>query len=237
MNPAQAASSDLDLMELQAEALYVHDAAGRLLRVNEPDGGPAPRLFLGRTLLGDVRRYRHDLPEATARELDRLLDAEPPASDLSVLPSAYERVRAVLAADAPIEDEWFGPAWRFPDELPDAGDAVLVGGRNAAVLEPYFGDELPLGADQVCAAVVVGGAAVSLCLSSRVTPRAHEAGLETVEAYRGRGYAVRAAAAWAAEVRRRGRIPLYGTSWENHASRAVARRLGLVPYGADLSLR
>jgi hypothetical protein len=36
-------------------------------------------------------------------------------------------------------------------------------------------------------------------------------------------------------VRRENRIPLYSTSWDNAASRGVARRLGLVLYGADLS--
>jgi len=89
---------------------------------------------------------------------------------------------------------------------------------------------------QPCHAVVRDGAAVSLCFSSRTTGDAAEAGLNTVEAFRRRGYATAVTAAWALAVRRSGRIPLYSTSWDNLASRAVARRLGLILYGADCSI-
>jgi predicted GNAT family acetyltransferase len=60
--------------------------------------------------------------------------------------------------------------------------------------------------------------------------------VETLEGYRGRGHAPAAVAAWARAVRATGRIPLYSTSWDNLASQAVARKLGLIPYGADFSL-
>jgi hypothetical protein len=31
-------------------------------------------------------------------------------------------------------------------------------------------------------------------------------------------------------------IPLYSTSWQNQASLALARKLGLIQYGADLHI-
>ena len=77
----------------------------------------------------------------------------------------------------------------------------------------------------------VGERAVSICGSARITSRAHEAGVETHPDFRGRGHAVKVVAAWARAVREDGRIPLYSTSWENEASRDVARKLGLVQYG------
>jgi hypothetical protein len=43
-------------------------------------------------------------------------------------------------------------------------------------------------------------------------------------------------AAWAQAVRASGRIPGYGTSWDNLASQTVARKLGLVPYGVSIGL-
>ncbi|MFP6625009.1 MAG: GNAT family N-acetyltransferase, partial [Myxococcota bacterium] len=60
-------------------------------------------------------------------------------------------------------------------------------------------------------------------------------GIETLSAYRGRGLAPRVAAAWGRALREQGGEPLYSTSWDNKASRAVARKLGLVPYGEDIS--
>ena len=84
-----------------------------------------------------------------------------------------------------------------------------------------------------CVAVVRGGAAVALCHSSRRSGVAAEAGVETLSAFRGRGYGAAVVAAWARAVRRESLLPLYSTSWDNAASRALARRLGLVPYAED----
>jgi predicted GNAT family acetyltransferase len=80
------------------------------------------------------------------------------------------------------------------------------------------------------------GMAVSVCCSVRVTDRAHEAGVETHPEFRGRGHATRAVAEWAAAVWQLRCVPLYSTSWENASSRALARRLGLVQFGADLHI-
>jgi hypothetical protein len=41
---------------------------------------------------------------------------------------------------------------------------------------------------------------------------------------------------WARVVQSLGAIPLHSTSWENSASQAVAKKLHLVPYGADLQV-
>lgn len=228
----------LDLLALQAEVLYTHDAAGRLLRVNEQDGDLAPRFFLGLTLAGNLWRCRHDLPPDLVRDLEHLAAEEPVAADLRDRPRNYDRIRALLGSHAPVTDAWHGPAYHFPDTslAPPAG-VVRVTAANGELLRPAFADLIPeLDWRQPCLAVVEGGAAVSVCFSSRNHPRAAEAGVETIEAARGRGHAARAVTGWAAAVRAEGRIPLYSTSWDNVASQGVARRLGLVLYGADLSL-
>jgi hypothetical protein len=74
---------------------------------------------------------------------------------------------------------------------------------------------------------------VAVCRSVRITPAAHEAGVETLSAFRGRGYAQDVVAGWARVVQSLGALPFYGTSWENTASQAVAKKWHLVPYGAD----
>ncbi|MEP6705207.1 MAG: GNAT family N-acetyltransferase, partial [Acidobacteriota bacterium] len=82
-------------------------------------------------------------------------------------------------------------------------------------------------------ALLENGRAVSVCRSVRVMPEAHEAGVETVAEFRGNGYVVEVALAWARLVQDAGAVPLYSTSWENTASQAVANKLNLDLFGAD----
>ena len=73
------------LMQVVAGALFTHDHAGRMLRVNEPDGDLAPRFFLGRTCKGHVWRFRQDVPEAVVREMNVLCKREPVLTDVESL--------------------------------------------------------------------------------------------------------------------------------------------------------
>jgi RimJ/RimL family protein N-acetyltransferase len=231
------AVTDLALMELHTAALYRHDASGRILTTNEPDGSRAPRLFLGRTTAGNVWRFRDDLPPDLVQRLGTILAAEPIATDLRQPPVGLAALRDLLGDHAPIDATWQGPAWSFPEEIAPPRHVNAFPPSPRAQLQkhfPYLTTELD--DCQPCLAVVRDGAAVSVCFSSRNTDHAAEAGLHTVEAFRGRGYAVAVTAAWALAVRRSGRIPLYSTAWDNLASQAVARRLGLILYGADCSI-
>ena len=244
MTPDSAiASSDWDLLQIHVSALYRHDDRQRLLAVNEPgnprpDDPPPPRLYFGRTQAGHLWRFRHDLPESTIAGLEAVLRGEPVTADLSQPPRCLPRLQAALMRDAPIAGTWSGPAWRFPDEIPASEhEVVRVTTANGDLVRPVF----PSLADdlswcQPCLAIVVDGRLASLCFSSRNTPIAAEAGVNTLEEFRGRGYAPAVVAAWARAVSAEGRIPLYSTSWDNLASRSVARKLGLVLYGADISM-
>ena len=138
-----------------------------------------------------------------------------------------------------IASSWSGPAYRFPDELPPAAVTRMTRSDLRLLrLMPWDLDETAREFERYepFMAVIEDGAAVSLCHSARLTDQAAEAGVETLKAYRGRGYATTVVAGWAYAIRATGRIPLYRTSWDNLASQAVARRLGLVQYGSDLSL-
>jgi hypothetical protein len=226
-----------ELMRLHLEALYTHDAHGRMVAVNVPGGGPAPRVFLGRTADGNVWRVRHDLPADVARSLGALcMDVIADAGRLGPLDcvAAFEEV---LARSAPIERVWTGPAFHFPARLEPTANTVAITSENRVMLEPHFGawlDDVPT--CQPFLGAVSDGQVVSVCASVRTTRAADEAGVETHPSYRRRGHAARAVAAWAAAVRAAGRIPLYSTSWGNTASQAVAARLALVQFGSDLHI-
>ncbi len=232
--------SDLHFLEIQVEALFTHDPDGRIRSTNEPGGGLAPRFFFGRTREGNLWRLRYDLPEHTVRRLEELAAGEPVHDDLRAEPRNLAAFQEVLREDGEIQSVYFGPAYRFPEELPIPITVTRITRSNLHLLR-RLGWDLEAFAQEFegrapIVAMLEDGAAVSLCFCARLTERAAEAGVETLEEYRGRGYAPAVAAAWAHAIRATGRIPLYSTSWANLASQAVARKLGLVQYGSDLSL-
>ena len=223
-----------ELMRFHVEAEFSHDSAGQLVRVNEPNGGLAPRFFLGLTSDGPVWWFRHDVEDDARSDLEAAIRADALTEVALDSPMSPARYHEILARSAAIQHTWLGPAFAFPADLPRT-DAILVTPDNARVLEPLLAPWLPdVTASAPLFAATVDGQAVSVCGSVRRTDFAHEAGVETVPDYRGRGYAAHVVTAWARAVREMGRVPLYSTSWKNEASRAVARKLGLIQFGNDL---
>ena len=232
--------SDLQLLQLQVDALFTHDQRGRICAVNEPDGDRAPRFFFARSKEGNIWRCRDDVPDETVRALDALAAEEPIGDDLRAEPRNLDAFLAALRLDRESASIECGPAYRFPDALPHPNNVRRITRADLHLLHAlvrdlddtarYFEEREPL------IAIIEDNHVVSLCYSARLTDQAAEAGVETLEAYRGRGYAPAVAAEWARSIRASGRIPLYSTSWDNLASQAVARRLRLVQYGTDSSL-
>jgi len=229
--------SALHLAEINVRTLFTHDAAGRLLATNEPRGRPAPRLFVVRTSSGVIWRARHDLPVAVVERLAAVIAGEPISDDLEGPVFCLPAVRAVLEDHGPVVGVDGGPEYCFPDHVEQVAGAVAVTSDNAHVLERWLPEWIPDVASELPIRVVlVDGWAVSICACARLPGRATHAGIETHAAFRGRGGAVIATAAWAAAMHERRVIPLYGTSWSNRASQRVAAKLGLLRYGASLSI-
>lgn len=230
--------NDQELMAAHVRALFTHDARSRLLFVNEPGGGPpAPRLFFGRTRQGNLWRFRADLPETLVGELEALCRDEPVGEEFCGPPRHRAAYVRLLEAHAPVRAMEAGPAYHFAECPEPARPPLALTEKDAAVLRGGFEDlvaELPDW--QPFHALLDGGRAVSVCRSVRITPEAHEAGVETLPDFRGRGYAKDVVAGWALRVRSLDAVPLYSTSWENTASRVVARKLRLVQYGADFHI-
>lgn len=221
-------------MELHVEALFSHDDAGRLTHVNDPIAAVAPRFFIGHTADGPVIRFRRGTASDVERELEAAALKAARVFDSPIDPSPY---RAILDRSSPSGPAWAGPAFTFPSSLPEHVEAFLVTPENSHVLESHLAPWIPdVTSCEPMIAVAVDGHAVAVCASVRRTRRAHEAGVETVAAFRRRGYAASAAAEWARAVREAGRVPLYSTSWENEASRGLARKLVLVQFGSDLHI-
>ena len=234
---AASHKTDLDWMCLQVEGLFTYDDAGRMGFVDEQDGGRAPRFFLGRTPAGNLWRFRDDLTPRTVADLTALCETEP-VVDTSQLSRHGDAYREVLEETAPIERAYAGPAYHFPEEIPvPSHQIVALSEANAGLLEADFPDWVE---DTRHRPLIFGllheGRVVSICASVRTTAEGHEAGVETLASERGRGFAPAVVAGWARAVRALGAEPIYGTGWENLASRAVARKLGLVMFGEDFHL-
>ncbi|MDW5596408.1 GNAT family N-acetyltransferase [Conexibacter stalactiti] len=227
-----------ELIALHVELLYRLDAGRRLVQTNEPDPQPAPRVFVGRTEDGVVVHPRHDLDPALAAEVVRLAGQLPRYPEGRGEAASYAPIEAAVAAAAPVVSRWHGLAYRFAEPSGDQHPEVIeIAGDRSALVGPFaeFQSEL----DEVAPffAVVRDGAVVSGCYSARLTGAGAEAGVDTLPAFRGQGLAAAVVDAWRVAIARSGRTPLYSTSYDNAASQAVARRLGLVQYAETLSLR
>ena len=253
---AHRTQSPLSRMEQHLRCLYEHDTEGRIHSIREPASPRPPRFHLGRTRLGNVWRFRDDLPRSLVRDLSRLAGKEPglapgwPAHDRHP-PQRVEALRRLLRDHAGIAEEWQGPAYNFPqpgvsEAEGAAGGApapLPIGPGDEVLLERHFPDAVEeLALRQPCVAVVRSGHAVSLCCCARSPGTgsdtaggctAAEASALTAPGYRGCGFGACAVAAWARSARGLGLEPLYSTSWENRASQALAGRLGLIAYGDD----
>jgi hypothetical protein len=229
---------DPDLLRKRVEALYRCDHRGRLVSVNQWDGGVAPRFFMMRTRGHVVCRFRADLPDDLVDHLEQLGAQEqtPPG----MLPALYSQYLDALAAHARVDRVWTGPAYLCSQGVAPGMSIVPIASivpiteDNAELLRSGFMHWLPdIPHRQPFMALVENHRAVSICASARISPAVHCAGVETQIGYRQKGYAVSAVAAWATAVRAQGATPFYSTSWENHASQRVAARLGLSLVGVD----
>lgn len=201
-------------------------AAGRLS--SDPPWPPAERMEAFRQVLRGHGESGPEYRGPAFRFPDVIQDAPAPQT-----PGELVRLASTPQADRALQSLWA-----------DSGDASVAHPREPA-RDPFDPPGLPGLPDLPdrpdprpatdCFAIVRGGRIVSACWTSRFLPGvAAEAGVETRSLERGQGHALRVVSAWASAMRQSGVEPLYSTAWSNAASRAVARKLGLVPYGEDL---
>ena len=211
------------------------DGRGRIGSSPEPNVPPPPLFALIRGASSCASAVRADLPESVAAEVERLARQERPIEDLQDSHDAPAHGDAYLALLGGQINS--GPAFTFTDRIAHSTDVTLI--DRLELLERNFhgwvAAEIPWRGPIV--AVMDHGYPISVCFcATRASENTVEAGLETAPAFRGRGFAPRVTAAWASAIRASGRTPLYSTSWTNDASRAVARKLGLIQYAVDWTI-
>lgn len=220
---------------LQLQTLFRFNAAGRLIETNEPEPGPGPAFVVIRSPCTVAWAVREDIPPSAAAELMELAATEPPLGEPEAEPIHASRYRSLVGRTI----YHFGPGFHFEaTRLPheDHGVRAIVDERLLQVHFPgWWVGEIAAGRDPV-RAISVDRVPVSIAFSARTGRHAAEAGVDTAEAYRGKGLAPRVVAVWAQAVREQGRLPLYSTSWENSSSQRVAEKLGLTLYAVEWAL-
>jgi hypothetical protein len=212
---------------------FVLDERGRIVSTREPQASHGPLFTIIRSPTESAWAVHQDVPEELAEQLAALARQEPPQCDLRAAP-LYATEYLSLSNGRP---GFAGPAFTFPDTLPPPGDVELV--DDERWLQHHFKGwqlgEIAAGRAPVWA-VIEDGLPVSICFCARRSDTAAAAGLDTAEAYRGRGFGPRVTAAWATAIRASGRVPLYSAAWTNQPSLAVTRKLGLAAHASFWSV-
>jgi hypothetical protein len=203
-------SNQLDLVLKRVEALYRCDHRGRLVSINQWNGGAAPRFYLMRTADGVVCRFRGDLPDDLVGRLENLCNQEPRGEPLGKLPARYSQYLDLLSSHAPVNRVWAGPVYMSTRDIRPSAYPTAIDDNNAHLLRGGFEDWLPdVPHRRPFMAMIEDDHAVSICASVRISARA---------------------------VRLLGATPFYSTSWDNIASQRVAGRLRLSLVGVDFHL-
>ncbi len=213
-------------MSIQAqthlETLFVLDGR-RIVSTREPNPGRGPQFVLIRRADSCAWALSSGIGDEQAGEVTRLALDEDPTSDFRRPPKHIEEYMKIVGGEFDA-----GPAFEFPERMPLAEDAALIGDveRLRGSFNDWTADELP--ARSPIIAILEDDVPISICFCARVSELVAEAGVETAPEFRGRGMAGLATAAWATAILASGRTPIYSTSWSNGSSLAVARKLGLI---------
>jgi ribosomal protein S18 acetylase RimI-like enzyme len=169
-----------------------------------------PRLLASRFDGDEAMFFRHDVPEMTRSRL-RGLGVQRVMDDEAV-------VRAILEADAPVEDVWRVRWYTLHDApSPDAcPDVTRQDGRFV---------------------ILVDGVVVAQAWTVAGNARASEVEVETLPDFRRRGYARQVVAAWAADTLSNGRAVFYSHTVDNAASAGVSRSLGFIHLSDEVEYR
>ncbi len=240
--------SDLELLAIEIDTLWLKDDRGRLLKSQNAEGRTAPHLVVGAAADGWTLAFGSEVPDAIVEELQTAFDVEPPAADLSQPPRLFERCEQLLAdALGPVIAR-SGPCYVVPRETSFDSDAALLRSddehkehlkaQNLERLDWTAEEWRQLIAGELgpWAFVMSGDRVVSICHTARLTERGAEAGTWTDADYRGRGYAAATTAAWAELLAHSDRTLFYSTSAGNVSSQRVAERLALPLIGWTWSL-
>lgn len=202
---------------------------GLLISLNETIADELPRLLVLHHEQGYSLFSRNNL-------LAQLVDALMRLSPEFALRD-HERIKAILAADSPYSEVWTGQSYTFPTlKAEDYPPGVLRLSEAQRELIAKYDPNLKPTQVTACA-IFIDGQIVSACISSRENAVGAGSWVQTLPAYRRRGYARLVTTAWAFHHQQDGKFPFYSHHSDNLASQALAQSLGLKWFMSDMVYR
>ena len=200
-------------LQMELECMRLDDQRN-IIRLHCENPDEMHRVFAVRYEGEEAVLFQAGLPEGLRKKL-----AQIPFDEFFTAP---KQIRAVLAEHAPCPGYFVGKSYIFPDNL---SAALYTRAIPLVDVKPDFDTAKGAGF-----AVVEDGQVVSTCESSHESASAGEAWVQTLEAYRRRGYARQVTLAWAHHLQRQGKVPFYSHLWNNLASQSLAESMGLIQF-------
>jgi hypothetical protein len=242
--------SDIELLWIQFQTLFLTTESGRIDRENDPDHSPGPRLYLAGCVSGNVAGLRSDVTDDLAAEIMSFVAKEPPFFTRDGHPQYLDRYTGLLSQESAVRKQSLGVIYELPNDLEyrhavplidsesDEGERLhahlSINGMPAGLMDMGFRDVSHFWAPWCV--VMHDGQVASVAFAARLSKSSAEIGVATAPAFRGRGYAAAAAARWSRLQSLQSRALFYSADQTNRSSQRVAARLGLRFLGASLRI-
>lgn len=236
------------LVDLELRTRFDVSAAGRIECEAPPDGSPGPLMWLAGSDEGNVAAFASQLDDSLVGTLSALASYEPPLTSAGAAPAHLSRYLELLSPLGELQVQrglsFHLPALAAPERASivssgtPEGDALTQqltrDGMPGHLAEIGFADISDLWAPWRL--VMADGQIAALAFAARLTAVGAELGLATAPAFRGRGLAAAATAAWSAHPALGKRTLFYSTAQANLASQRVAAKLGLAFIGPTFAI-
>ena len=247
MSPA-VAPDDLRLLNVDAASTFVISGSDRIVRENDPDCSPGPRVFFAGCALGNIARVRRDVEDQIARSIFAIAAQEPPWRDPDVIPKCLGKIVEVFSCGQPVKTVTPALIYRLPNGLKYEHPAVIVrgdsveGGKMIARLADRGLPQYMLDAgfkgvgdfwEPWCVALE-GDEIASIAFAARLGELGAGTGVYTFPKFRARGFAAAVTASWSSIPSLDSRALFYSLQKSNRSSQRVAARLGLRLIGASV---
>lgn len=180
--------SDLGLLAIEIDTLWLKDERGRLVQSQNAQGWTAPHFLAAVSTDGWALAFGTEVPEALASELQAVFATEPPATDPAVPPASISRCEQLLGSALGDVEFSGGPSYVIPPGTSFVSGSALLRSddEHKERLQPQDLERLNWTQDEwrqlldgalgPWAFVVNGDRVVSLCHTARLTDRGAEAG-------------------------------------------------------------